>query len=77
MNQRWHAVRPLCMLVVGVLGLITTGSAATQTAIDPNGIRASGSVLDDRIFYQIGGGRAVSTFALEGAFASDTAAPGR
>lgn len=52
-----RALRPLMALCV--LG-VCTATAYGQTAINPNGIRSSGGVINDRIFYQIGGGRAVS-----------------
>lgn len=66
MSQRWHAVRPLCMLVAGALGLLLGAPPSAQTVIDPNGIRSSGSVIDDLVFYRIGGGRAVSTSSAPG-----------
>ena len=37
-----------------------SASAQSQTVIDRNGVRVSGSVVDDHILYRIGGGRAVS-----------------
>lgn len=66
MNQHWHTARLICVLVAGTLGPVASAFPATQTVIDPNGIRASGSVIDDHIFYQIGGGRAVSTSSAPG-----------
>jgi integrating conjugative element protein (TIGR03755 family) len=43
-----------------VLLVTAVTSTSAQTVIDPNGVRSSGGVIDDRVFYQIGGGRAVS-----------------
>lgn len=43
-----------------LLSLIFSVVGSAQTVIDPGGVRSSGNVIDDKVFYQIGGGRAVS-----------------
>lgn len=52
-------------LLVAILTLVSVSSDA-QTVIDPNGIRAGGSVIDDMVLYRIGGGRAVSMTSAPG-----------
>lgn len=51
-------------LRIGVIGLLTLTTSMTsyaiQTKIDDTSVNAGGAVIDDYVFYNIGGGRAVS-----------------
>lgn len=64
---RSRAVRAISMAILGTAALVGKPSLA-QTVIDGNGVRTTGSVIDDAVLYRIGGGRAVSMSRAPGMY---------
>lgn len=65
--MRSQAVRAISMAILGIAALVCRPSLA-QTVIDGNGVRTTGSVIDDAVLYRIGGGNAVSMTRAPGMY---------
>lgn len=71
-SRKSAAKGPRSLCTLGVTLLVTSvflcKPGVAQTVIDGNGVRVTGSVIDDAVLYRIGGGRAVSMSRAPGMY---------